>query len=275
MREETPRQIVLAAIKKYNPIKVLLMFSGGHDSLVSTHISARILNSIGMPFSVYHGDTGTGIRQTQDFVKNVCKEFGWDLVIRKPKKKHGYEETVKMLGGYPGPSMHRICYNRLKERPLREFITHQLKSSPYARENVLLLTGLRKSESKIRMGYQDHTRKVNSQIWCNPCFFYSEDDCKDYMRLFSLPQNSVKKQICISGECLCGCFAKPEEAAEISKLYPEAWDRLIRLQKYSPWKWGDRPQDFIKHNPPGQINIFTGKVAYMPMCVGCEEKHKE
>lgn len=271
----TPKQIIIEAIQTYKPISALLMFSGGHDSLTSTHISAEILTELGLPFSVYHGDTGTGIQATQDFVKMVCNRFGWDLVIRKPEAPYDYEGIIKKFGGFPGPAMHPVVMRNLKEKPLRKYITHTLKSSPYARENVLLLTGIRKSESVIRMGYKETATKDASRIWCSPIFHFSKDNCLDRMEAYDLPRNPVKDKICISGECLCGCFAKKEESAEIAAAYPEAWERLQSFAHLSPWKWGQNPKEFIKHNPPGQIDMFTNEVVYMPMCVGCESKNKE
>ena len=53
----TPQEIIQSAIDKYKPIQIALLFSGGHDSLVNTHLSSSILKSLGYNFVVYHGDT--------------------------------------------------------------------------------------------------------------------------------------------------------------------------------------------------------------------------
>jgi 3'-phosphoadenosine 5'-phosphosulfate sulfotransferase (PAPS reductase)/FAD synthetase len=268
MNIKNSNEIIVEAIEKYNPVKILLLFSGGHDSLTSTHYAASFLKSIGKDFTVYHGNTGIGIKETREFVYSVVKKYGWNFYEGHPPNKT-YEELVKN-GGFPGPSLHYLMYSYLKERALRKYVTHTCKSSPRSRENVLLITGIRKSESKIRMGYKEYTRKDNSRIWCSPIFFWDKEKCETYMKDNELPRNPVKDKICISGECLCGAFAGNEEWAEIKYSFPEAAKEIERLHKIAieqgfPWGWASCPKDYYKNNPPKQTNMF--------MCVGCEEKN--
>lgn len=268
---KSPELILKEAIKKYNPIKVVLMFSGGHDSLVSSYVSSKILKEIGVDFIVYHGDTTIGIPETQDFVKEVCSINGWDLFIRKPPNKKDWYESIVLRSGFPGPTRqaHQITYRCLKERALRRFVTHELKSTPNSRENVLLITGIRQSESRIRMGYKDETNKDNSRVWCNPIHYWSEKECEEYMHQYNLPRNPVKDKICISGECLCGAFAGKEEYTEIKKTYPHVAREIELLHEKAknngfPWPWSMGPTEWYKNHPKGQLDMF--------MCVGCEEK---
>ncbi|NRA48266.1 MAG: phosphoadenosine phosphosulfate reductase family protein, partial [Phaeodactylibacter sp.] len=235
-----PENIIFEAVRKYHPVHALLMISGGHDSVSAATRSVAALDELRIPYSAYHGDTGTGIVETQEYVKDMCLRQGWQLDIRKPEPPYDYESYVRKYG-FPGPAQHQNIMRNLKEKPLRKFITHEIKSTPYARENVLLITGIRKSESLIRMGYTETTRKDNSRVWCSPIFYYSAEDVDMWMKTNSIPRNPVKDRICISGECLCGCFAKPEEGAEIKAAYPDAWEKLQKLAKHSPWKWGQDP----------------------------------
>lgn len=268
-----PKEILYEAIEKYAPIKIALLFSGGHDSLVNTHICANILNNWGLPFVIYHGDTTIGIPETQDFVKNVCTKYGWQLEIRQPpNKKDWYDELIKRFG-FPGPTKmaHQIMYRSLKERALMKFVTHECKINPYSRRSVLLCSGVRKDESRIRMGYVSETIKEDSRVWANPIFYFSEKDCEKYMKEHDLPRNPVKDKICISGECLCGAFAGKEEFAEIKESYPETAARIEALHKLAaanghPWPWSSGPTEWRKNNPPGKMNMF--------MCVGCESKRE-
>ena len=277
---KTPKEIIQSAIEKFNPIKVLLLFSGGHDSLVSAHICSVILENLNIDFTVYHGDTTIGIKETQDYVKQVCTSFGWNLVIRKAPKVQDHYESIVANHGFPGAtkSSHQLMYRRLKERALRHYVTHECKSSAFARENVLLLTGVRAVESRIRMGYTETTTKENSRIWCNPIFYMTNEEQKEYMRTHDLPRNPVKDKICISGECLCGSWGTNEELAEIRHYYPDAAKEIDRLDKIStekgfPWGWGSGPNEWYKHHPKGQYELF-GENEPMFMCIGCEEKRQ-
>jgi 3'-phosphoadenosine 5'-phosphosulfate sulfotransferase (PAPS reductase)/FAD synthetase len=274
-----PKQIIEAAVSQYNPVRVALLFSGGHDSLVSTHVSAGILQEMKVPFVVYHGDTTIGIEETQFFVKDVCANFGWELVIRQPPKEEDHYENIVANYGFPGAtkSSHQYMYRRLKERALRHYVTHECKANPQSRENVLLLTGVRKDESAIRMAYSSVTTKDNSRVWSNPIFYWSEEKCRQYMGDNNLPKNPVKEKICISGECLCGSFGSNEELAEIQSSFPRAGNRIKELHalaksKGFPWGWGSGPNDWFKNHPPGVLDMFTNEANPMPMCVGCENK---
>jgi len=273
--------IIQEAIDQYHPIHVLLLFSGGHDSLVSTHFSASYLKLKDIPFTVYHGDTTIGIPETQDYVRDVCNAYGWDLAIRRPPSEEDWYKSIVAKYGFPGPGKksHQFMYRRLKERALRAYVTHEVKSKPRARENVLLITGIRKDESRIRMGYINPTSKEDSRVWCNPIFYWSKQTCEAYMKGNNLPRNPVKDSICISGECLCGAFASMEERAEIRQAYPHVDAELRRLESIAkengyPWPWSQGPAEWYNNHPPGMQDMFTGEVNPAPsyMCVGCKSR---
>lgn len=265
-----PEEIIDLAIKKYKPEKAVLMVSGGHDSITNAHLSASILYKRRMPFCVYHGDTTIGIPQTQLYVKEICKKYGWELHIRQPPNVEDHYINIVRKYGFPGATKtaHQYMYRRLKERALRHFVSHELKSSIYARENCLLLSGVRKNESLIRMGYNETMSKDFSRCWVNPIFYFTEEDCSDYMRSYNIPKNPVKEKICISGECLCGCFSCLEEYIEICTAYPEVGKILKELHKIAienghPWGWASGPNQWKKEQKASK-NMF--------MCVGCEKK---
>jgi|GEM_PF-797625 len=262
----TPEQIIQEAMQRYKPVAVLLLFSGGHDSLCSTHYSAQYLKSTGIDFTVYHANTGIGIKETKEFVREVCRRYGWRLYEGYPKQKESYENFIREYG-FPGPAAHTFMYTRLKAHPLQYYVSNHCKSSPCKHENVLLLTGVRKSESRRRMGYRNYMLKEKSRIWCSPLFYWNEQDIEYYMKKNNLPRNPVKDRICISGECLCGAFASKEEWAEIQYAYPDAAAEINRLHEIAKanghnWGWGTGPKRAAK-----------GKPGYMPMCVSCEEKN--
>ncbi len=270
MQSFIPDEIIQEGIKNYNPVKIVLMFSGGHDSLCSTHLAATYLDSIGVDYMVYHGNTGIGIKETREYVYRVVCQFGWKFYEGRPKPGQTYRDIVSKHG-FPGPTSesHRIMYIRLKEKPLRHFVTHVCKSAPKKRENVLLLTGIRRTESKIRMGYKSVYTKDMSRVWASPIFYWTDENISNYMDFHNLPRNPVKDKICISGECLCGAYAKKSQLAEIKAAYPEAANEIQELHELAiknghPWGWASGPNEWFKNNPPGQMKMF--------MCVGCEEK---
>lgn len=269
----TPLEIISQAIDHYKPIKALLLFSGGHDSLVSTHVAASILKEMNLDFYVYHGDTTIKIPETQQFVKYVCSMFDWPLIIASPPNEKDSYESIVTKYGFPGPSLqsHQFMYRRLKERALNHTITHVIKTSPHSRENVLLISGVRKFESRVRMGYIDHTRKENSKIWCNPLFWWEKSTCEKYMADNNLPRNRVKDVIGISGECLCGCFADKGEFDLICQHYPEVADEIDRLYEIAKehghnWFWTQGPTAWVPENN----SIFDENT--LGMCIRCANR---
>ena len=262
--------ILEASIREYRPIKALLLFSGGHDSLVSTHIAADYFREIDFPFEVYHGDTTICIKETRDFVIQTCDKHEWPLHIGSPSPGETYEDIV-MEYGFPGPNpaAHAIMYRRLKERALRYYVTHVVKSSPRARQNVLLVSGARQSESRIRMGYKNAVRKEDSRVWTAPIFYFQKRDVEDYMKYWNLLRNKVKDRIGISGECLCGCFADKGEYDKLCQHYPEASEEIDRLHEIAkangkPWFWTQGPKEWEKLHPKGQAELFD-----LGMCSTC------
>lgn len=274
-----PKSIIERVISEYNPKKFILMVSGGHDSITNAHISATILTEMNLAFEVYHGDTTIGIPETQEYVKRICESYGWKLNIRQPPNKNWWYEKIVERYGFPGPTKksHQYMYRYLKERALNKFVSHECKTRPHSRENIALLSGVRQSESTIRMGYSETINKQKSKIWVAPIFYLSEKDVHDYMTIYNIPCNPVKERICISGECLCGCFARNEEWAEIQAAYPETAKRINDLWEIAkcngfPWHWASGPTEWKKEqtekNKPKQAMLEF-------MCVGCEKKYKQ
>jgi 3'-phosphoadenosine 5'-phosphosulfate sulfotransferase (PAPS reductase)/FAD synthetase len=264
-----PEEIIKKAIQDYKPIHALLLFSGGHDSMVSTHLAASILDKIGFNYTVYHGDTSICIKETRDYLKTQCKTYGWKLEIRSPKEGETYKDIVQKYG-FPGPTpiAHGIMYRRLKERALRRFISHEIKSKPQARENVILISGVRKAESKIRMGYKDAVKKEGSKIWTAPCFGFQKSDIENYLKDHNIKRNIVKDTIGISGECLCGCFSDKGEYDKICQHFPQAADQIdqlhdLAIENGKHWHWTQGPTEWEKLYPKDQMCLDLG------MCSNC------
>src|SRR4029079_4773965 len=87
------------AIAKFKPVAVYALFSGGHDSLTATHIAARHPKLTG----VIHINTGFGVPQTREFVRETAAREGWNFKEYKAKEDCGqdYKALVREFG-FPG-----------------------------------------------------------------------------------------------------------------------------------------------------------------------------
>lgn len=199
-------EIIDRAVEKYKPIAVYGLFSGGDDSLTSLGIAAR-----SKAFTcAAHINTGIGIEETREFVRETCQREGWGLKEYKAaenKRADGkpdpmiYKDLVRKYG-FPGPPGHSLMYNKLKERPLRMLIRDTKKGHP-RRSHVILVTGCRSQESLRRMGNVTPEDKRGSSVWLNPIHDWSKQDCLDFIEWAKYPRNPVSQKIHKSGECLC------------------------------------------------------------------------
>ena len=215
------------------------LFSGGNDSTIMTHLFRDTAD-----YAV-HCNTGIGIEDTRAFVRAVCA--GWDLPLieKHPPPGSTYEELV-IERGFPGPAHHWKMYTRLKERALRA-VRSQLVTQPY-RERVVFLAGRRRDESNRRASVPE-TGRVGSIIWVSPMINWTSADLNTYRAMHpDVPRNEVSDLLHMSGECLCGAFAKKGELDEIGDWFPAMKDYIRDLERQvteaghpaeiCTWGWG-------------------------------------
>jgi 3'-phosphoadenosine 5'-phosphosulfate sulfotransferase (PAPS reductase)/FAD synthetase len=250
-----------AALEGENPVEMFGLFSGGHDSLCSTHLAAQHPRFTG----VIHINTGIGIEETREFVREVCAERSWKLF-----ELHSdvvYEDLVLNRGGFPGgPKAHNSMYWFLKEKPLRAFVQSRKQER---RDRIGLVTGIRRQESERRMA-ADMAKPVyrtGAYLWLNPILNWSVQDKARYMARHGLPRNEVSDLLHRSGECLCGALARREELKDIVAWYPEVGQRILDLeQRCKEAGLSDRFWASRRPVSPDQGELFA-----QPMCVGCAD----
>jgi 3'-phosphoadenosine 5'-phosphosulfate sulfotransferase (PAPS reductase)/FAD synthetase len=216
---------ILAAIDEHEPRALYAMFSGGHDSVCSTHVASTMPGFKG----VVHINTGIGIEDTTKYVRETCKRFGWHLWELRPEVE--YEDLVLERGGFPsGPRSHNSMLWHLKQRPLNQFI--QLVKENHG-DKIALVTGVRQQESQRRMNSSISVpvRKDGAKLWLNPIIDWNDRDKNAYMGEHDLPRNQVTDLLHRSGECLCGALARREELKDIVDWYPKEGERILKLER--------------------------------------------
>lgn len=236
------------------------LFSGGHDSLTSTYVAM----TQGIADAVVHVNTGIGIDETRQFVRETCRAYDWPLYELHPPTSYdeicisrgwtrANDGTGDRLYGMPGPGMHPVAYRMLKERALAAF-ARQMKTRRGA-DALVYVTGVRREESKVRMGRVERWRvdKKKGWSWLALNFDWTKSDCNDLISREGIPRNPVVDTLHMSGECLCGTFASPGERSEIRLWFPAADARIAGLEArvgeagHLACRWGKRPPNVHRY----------------------------
>lgn len=250
--------------------------SGGHDSTTVTHFAMSVLRK-NIDF-IAHINTGIGIEDTRQFVRDTCTQYDWPLREYKAAENvNGKGEPDPQIyadlvieRGFPGPFHHTKMYNRLKERPLRMLMRDVGASGRgKVKRPCVFISGVRREESTRRMGYVEEIQNRGREFWVAPFADLTKADTQRYHTENNLPVNSVWGKLCMSGECLCGAFARGEsERAEIKLWYPEMDAYLTDLEAKvrangHDWPWHGKPGKKAK-TPVEDIETEG-----MPLCTHC------
>jgi 3'-phosphoadenosine 5'-phosphosulfate sulfotransferase (PAPS reductase)/FAD synthetase len=220
-------------ISRLNIRSIVCSFSGGKDSLVATHYTWRSIKdkieSGNILFKVVHVNTTVELPKTLEYVRDTCKQFGWDFVIVRPAKD--FFEIAKRKG-MPTRRGRWCCYN-LKLEPLIRFT----RSLPPPR---LQVTGYRIAESTRRQFlhksgkvYQLEWRGEGSHYIYSPIFYWKDDDVERYIEQHKLPINPNYAIIGMAGDCVCGVYVPLKKLQKIARAYPEFIKRFEEWERSS------------------------------------------
>lgn len=277
-------KVINEAHTLYSPSHVFALFSGGHDSLSATAITAKHPRFT----AAVHINTGIGIKETREFVRETCRDEGWPLLEYHPPisyrdylLKWGWrgnttgEPNPRTSLGFPGPGMHDSVYVRLKERCIDALIRDHKQER---RGRILLCTGMRSAESDRRMQNIDEPiERHGARVWVNPIHDWSKIDCNRFIEAEGLSRNPVVDALHMSGECLCGSFGRAaEERAQLALWAPEADAEISELERevreagiWYATRWAHRPLTPILED---QLDI-DGQTVRMRMCQSCEARN--
>jgi len=251
------------AIKDYSPYAIVMMLSGGDDSLTSY----EVLNEIGVkPDFVIHGITGTGLKETTEFVVQHVEKRGDKLIFANAGD--AYEKYVLRKGFFGvGSRAHSFAYHLLKSTHFNRAVSENIRQRKRGR-NVLFINGARRKESNRRKKTMiNPVKKDGPNIWVNIINEATKKDTLNYLEGNSICRNPVSVKMCKSGECMCGTMQSNEmrvEAGHISPVWKNWIDSLEKeVLKKHPWKWGAKIPNTFSMEKKGQLNLFR------PMCVDC------
>lgn len=200
------------------------LVSGGKDSLAT----ASVAFDLGVLDGIIYIDTTIRVPDSLEHVKQVAFERGWPEVTVLTTKKTF--ESFVLKYGFPRPSSHTWAFNSLKWYPLWEF-RRDTKD-----RNICFLSGVRRLESRRRMGhvtrfYREPKKRGDRMMWAAPIINWSTPEVLSYLVDKGIVISPAYKKIGISGDCLCGAYARAGEAELIAKHYPEVAEQIRLLEE--------------------------------------------
>lgn len=202
-------------------VATAILYSGGNDSTTVGHIFK------GVATHAVHANTGIGIEETRQFVRDTCA--GWGLPLVEKHAGTAFEDFV-MANGFPGPAQHYRMYQRLKERCL-DAARVDLGCHRSRKKRAIFIAGRRRDESARRADVPKY-EPDGSVIWISPLVEWTKLDLNTYRLMHDdVPLNPVSQNLEMSGECLCSSFAKPGEIEMIGDFYPHVREEVEALER--------------------------------------------
>jgi len=207
-------------VKEYSIKSLAACFSGGKDSLVSTHfVMSELEGEDDIDKHVVFVDTGAMLPISEPFVRDVCQQYGWNLTVLNG----GFFEKAKKFGM---PRMrHRWCCYECKLKPIIEFV----KPLKPQRGEVI---GLRRDESPKRQKITNmviHKKQAHSWGYA-PILFWTEKQVLQYIKDHDLPSPPHYK-LGLKETCQCGVFSSKRQMLILKAQFPDLFQKFVRLEK--------------------------------------------
>ena len=266
------KQIIEKAIIDFKPKAIVMMLSGGDDSITAY----KVAQELGVKFDyVIHGRTRTGLVETTEYAVDFTEKQGDKLIIADAK--NAYEKYVLRKGFFGlGLDAHAMAYHILKIEHFRKAVSHNLRKR---KRNfpILFVNGARWQESDNRKRLKDNPYKLDpnqkNNIWVNIINDWTKEECLKYLEGNSVKRNPVSVSLCRSGECMCGTMQNLEDYAAAKYFSPQWGKRMDSLRKEVmkkfPWDWGQNINKQHHMEMKGQI-----RMDFQPMCTGCKVDYK-
>ena len=207
---------------KYNVEDMLVSFSGGKDSTVTSHIVNRALGTN----KVLHifGDTTLEFPYTLEYKNrfNKNEESKGVRVLTAKNREKNFEELCEIVG--PPSRVMRWCCTVFKTGAIQKTITSAFKD----KTNILTFQGIRHSESASRSKYdrESESPKIAKQTVVSPIIDWYDFDVWLYILSTGIDFNDAYRL----GFSRVGCWCCPNNGA-----WSEVLSKIHMYDQYVHW----------------------------------------
>lgn len=216
-RFEESRDIVGKAVNDIQPYAVVLMLSGGDDSITS--LVAALMMGVKIDF-IIHGITGTGLPECRQYVGEVAAKYNIPIIYADAGT--AYEDYVMRKGFFgKGPDAHKFSYHILKVNPFDAAISKYIRKRVPGRK-IILLNGVRVEESENRAdNFGDNPyRWQKNNYWVNIIHWWTKKECLQLLADECVQRSPVAVALGRSGECNCGTMQSEADRIVASEFNP-------------------------------------------------------
>lgn len=216
---------------KYAIEDMVVSFSGGKDSTVTSHIVNRALGTN----KVLHifGDTTLEFPYTLEYRKRFSKneEFQGVRIISAKNREKNFEDLCKIVG--PPSRVMRWCCTVFKTGAIQKIISSAFKN----KNNILSFQGIRHNESTSRSKYERESEspKISKQTVASPIIDWTDFDVWLYILTTKIDFNDAYRL----GWTRVGCWCCPNNGV---------WSELLsKIHMYDQYvHWHELLVDFAK-----------------------------
>lgn len=202
---------------------MMVSFSGGKDSTVTSHLVNRALGSN----KVLHvfGDTTLEFPTTYEYKKRFPKNeesLGVRVLSAKNREKN-FEELCEVVG--PPSRVMRWCCTVFKTGAIQKTIASAFKD----KTNILTFYGIRRSESASRSKYERESEspKISKQTVVSPIIDWTDFDVWLYLLTTGIDFNDAYRL----GYSRVGCWCCPNNGA-----WSEFLSKVHMYEQYAHWR---------------------------------------
>lgn len=211
--------------------KCYALVSGGKDSLTT----AKVLQKAGRLEACVTLKTHLATPDWEGFVRKTCDEH--DMPLEVYETDQSYEKLV-LSYGFPGPTKHLWFMQYLKGRAVRKFRKY--------RPGAILASGVRADESVQRAANTKPVGDWEGVPILAPIFDWTTDETWQFFNDHFAERAPAYSTLQISGDCLCGAYARKGEYQALQFHYPKIGKQMAELgeaakahhPKRCDWGWG-------------------------------------
>lgn len=215
---QSPDEIFDELIDDYKVDSLYVLVSGGQDSMSVDNFTRNHKKTKHLVKGSVFTNTGAGSQETRQFVLNHFHNLNTELFLTWPKPNERFLLTA-LRYGFAFAGNHGLWMGYLKQHSWYYFLKDRIKRG----EKPAFISGVRKSESKVRKEKKQYTKKPidtrdsSQHIYCKPFLYKNGTQLQEYKLVNNIKTTPVYRWANKSGECWCGQQTDPWDLKLLQK----------------------------------------------------------